>query len=197
MCATRSRFCAGASAKDTPRVLPVHQAPNTSLPSTTLNPCSTTVLPTNPHLRYQKAWQADVRLRPILLGGLFKAVGNKGNYTVRAKGAYMLQDLARINQVAGIPIHPPKVSRQGRRGRRETTRNVPPLSFRLNFCTGHGRPVHCQFHQGATGADGRKPLCARASGGVVAPALQAVLVQCTYLWRATRPEQDTPLRLDL
>lgn len=50
-----------------------------------------------------------MQLRPILLGGLFKAVGNKGNFTVRAKGAYMVKDLEYINQASGVPIRPPKV----------------------------------------------------------------------------------------
>ncbi len=39
---------------------------------------------------------AEIQWRPMLLGGVFKASGNQSPVTVPAKGAYMLDDLARF-----------------------------------------------------------------------------------------------------
>ncbi len=46
---------------------------------------------------------AEIRYRPILLGGLFKATGNRAPGEVPAKGAYMLRDLQRHAERYGVP----------------------------------------------------------------------------------------------
>lgn len=58
---------------------------------------------------YQKTWNADLQLRPFLLGGVFKACGNVPPATVRAKGINMTHDLRRINECCAIPVQAPKV----------------------------------------------------------------------------------------
>lgn len=46
---------------------------------------------------------ADVRYRPILLGGVFKATGNRAPGEVAPKGAYMLRDLQRYAARYRVP----------------------------------------------------------------------------------------------
>lgn len=47
--------------------------------------------------------EADVRYRPILLGGVFKATGNRAPGEVAPKGAYMLRDLQRYAARYRVP----------------------------------------------------------------------------------------------
>lgn len=46
---------------------------------------------------------AEIRYRPILLGGVFKATGNRAPGEVAPKGAYMLRDLQRYAAHYGVP----------------------------------------------------------------------------------------------
>lgn len=46
---------------------------------------------------------AAIRYRPILLGGVFKATGNRAPGEVAPKGAYMLRDLERFAARYGVP----------------------------------------------------------------------------------------------
>lgn len=46
---------------------------------------------------------AEIRYRPILLGGVFKATGNRAPGEVMAKGSYMLRDLERYAARYGVP----------------------------------------------------------------------------------------------
>jgi 2-hydroxychromene-2-carboxylate isomerase len=52
---------------------------------------------------------ATVRLRPFLLGGVFKAAGNTMPASNPAKARYMLQDLARWRAHYGVPLRLPGV----------------------------------------------------------------------------------------
>ena len=45
---------------------------------------------------------AELKLRPMLLGGVFQATGNASPVTVPAKGAYMLDDLQRFARRYGV-----------------------------------------------------------------------------------------------
>lgn len=47
---------------------------------------------------------ADIVWRPMLLGGVFKSVGNQSPATVAAKGAWMQKDLARFAKRYGAPF---------------------------------------------------------------------------------------------
>ncbi len=47
---------------------------------------------------------ALISWRPILLGGIFKAVGNRSPVEVIPKGRYMLQDLARFAKRYGVEL---------------------------------------------------------------------------------------------
>ncbi len=46
---------------------------------------------------------ADMRWRPMLLGGVFKSTGNRAPGEVAPKGAYMLRDLQRYAARYGVP----------------------------------------------------------------------------------------------
>jgi 2-hydroxychromene-2-carboxylate isomerase len=48
---------------------------------------------------------AAVVYRPVLLGGVFQATGNKSPAAVPAKGSYMFQDLMRHAKRYGVPFH--------------------------------------------------------------------------------------------
>ncbi len=48
---------------------------------------------------------AELRLKPMLLGGVFHATGNASPATVRAKGKYTFIDFARHAQRYGVPLH--------------------------------------------------------------------------------------------
>ena len=47
---------------------------------------------------------ADLAWRPMLLGGVFKATGNRPPAAVVAKGQYMLRDLGRYAALYGVPL---------------------------------------------------------------------------------------------
>lgn len=47
---------------------------------------------------------AELRYRPMLLGGVFQATGNSSPVMVPAKGRYMLRDLARFAARYGVPM---------------------------------------------------------------------------------------------
>ncbi|WP_048438158.1 2-hydroxychromene-2-carboxylate isomerase [Caenimonas sp. SL110] len=53
-----------------------------------------------PHICSQAAGQID--FKPMLLGGVFQATGNHSPTTVPAKGAYMMDDLARYAKRYGV-----------------------------------------------------------------------------------------------
>lgn len=48
---------------------------------------------------------AELRLRPMFLGGVMQATGNKPPGTVAAKGRYLNRDLQRCAAHIGIPMH--------------------------------------------------------------------------------------------
>lgn len=47
---------------------------------------------------------AHIIWRPILLGALFKAIGNQSPVSLPAKGRYMFQDMARFAKRYGVPL---------------------------------------------------------------------------------------------
>jgi 2-hydroxychromene-2-carboxylate isomerase len=47
---------------------------------------------------------ADIAWRPVLLGGIFKSVGNRSPVEVIPKGRYMLEDLGRFAKRYGVPL---------------------------------------------------------------------------------------------
>lgn len=47
---------------------------------------------------------AELHYKPVLLGGLFQATGNRPPITVPAKGRYMLRDLQRYADRYGVPL---------------------------------------------------------------------------------------------
>ena len=51
------------------------------------------------------AGSVDVRWKPILLGGIFRATENTMPAAVPARGRYMLKDLARWAERIGVPFH--------------------------------------------------------------------------------------------
>ena len=52
-----------------------------------------------------RAHDAEIRWRPMLLGGVFKATGNVSPVAVPAKGRYMERDMARFAQRYGVPLN--------------------------------------------------------------------------------------------
>lgn len=48
---------------------------------------------------------AELRFRPMLLGGVFQATGNTSPASVPAKGKYIFADFARHAQRYGVPLH--------------------------------------------------------------------------------------------
>ena len=50
---------------------------------------------------------ATIRWRPFLLGGVFKATGNRAPIEIPAKGVHMLLDLGRWSKRLGVPLHFP------------------------------------------------------------------------------------------
>lgn len=48
---------------------------------------------------------AELVYRPLFLGGVMQATGNRPPGTVAAKGAYMQQDLQRCARRVGVPLH--------------------------------------------------------------------------------------------
>ncbi len=49
---------------------------------------------------------AEIVYKPILLGGVFEATGNRGPALLPAKGAYMFKDMARCAKAYGVPLTP-------------------------------------------------------------------------------------------
>lgn len=47
---------------------------------------------------------ATVVMKPILLGGVFQATGNRAPITVPAKGSYLFKDLNRYAKAYGVPL---------------------------------------------------------------------------------------------
>ncbi|MCB1999650.1 MAG: 2-hydroxychromene-2-carboxylate isomerase [Burkholderiaceae bacterium] len=47
---------------------------------------------------------ATVVMKPILLGGVFQATGNRAPITVPAKGSYLFKDLNRYARAYGVPL---------------------------------------------------------------------------------------------
>lgn len=48
---------------------------------------------------------AQIAWRPVLLGGIFQATGNRSPAEIPAKGVYMFRDLARFAQRYGVPFN--------------------------------------------------------------------------------------------
>ena len=48
---------------------------------------------------------AQINVRPVLLGGVFQATGNRAPMTVPLKGSYLFVDLARFAQRYGVPLN--------------------------------------------------------------------------------------------
>lgn len=59
-------------------------------------------------MRYRSLWDAEINLRPFLLGGIMSATGNKPPGSLPAKGAYMEKDLSRMARYHGAPLVPLK-----------------------------------------------------------------------------------------
>lgn len=58
-----------------------------------------------------RLWNLRILYRPMLIGGVFKAVGNVPNMTIPNKRAFMLQDLERMRESYDLPITVNKVRR--------------------------------------------------------------------------------------
>ncbi|KAL2084085.1 hypothetical protein ACEWY4_019603 [Coilia grayii] len=57
--------------------------------------------------RYRNVWNINLKLRPALLGGVYKGAGNKGPDDVPRKFHYMVTDLLRLGSYAGVPLRVP------------------------------------------------------------------------------------------
>lgn len=57
--------------------------------------------------RYKSLWNLDLQLRPIFLGGIMNATGNKPPATLPARGAYMFKDIQRNARYFEIPLKLP------------------------------------------------------------------------------------------
>ncbi|XP_071544803.1 glutathione S-transferase kappa 1-like isoform X2 [Panulirus ornatus] len=55
-------------------------------------------------MRYRKHWNVDVQLKPMLLGGVAKASGNKAPMLVPNKALYMTKDLTRNAAYFNVPL---------------------------------------------------------------------------------------------
>jgi 2-hydroxychromene-2-carboxylate isomerase len=51
---------------------------------------------------------ATIRWRPFVLGGVFKAAGNRAQFEIPAKAKHMLTDLDRWAKRLGVPLHFPE-----------------------------------------------------------------------------------------
>ena len=60
-------------------------------------------------LRYVEEWNLNVTLKPVFLGGIMQASGNKPPATLPAKAAYGAADLQRSSEYYKIPISFPSV----------------------------------------------------------------------------------------
>ena len=54
--------------------------------------------------RYLKVWPVDLTLRPFFLGGVMAATGNQPPGMLPAKGAFLVQDLARSAALYEVPL---------------------------------------------------------------------------------------------
>jgi len=60
-------------------------------------------------LRYEKEWDLDITFKPVFLGGVMQASGNKPPATLPAKATYGMSDLTRSSEYFDIPISFPSV----------------------------------------------------------------------------------------
>jgi len=60
-------------------------------------------------LRYEQEWNLDITLKPVFLGGVMQATGNKPPATLPAKATYGMADLSRSSKYFQIPISFPSV----------------------------------------------------------------------------------------
>ncbi|KAL7646345.1 UNVERIFIED_CONTAM: hypothetical protein RMT77_003254 [Armadillidium vulgare] len=54
--------------------------------------------------RYKNHWNIDLRLRPVLLGGIFKITNNKSPLFVTSKARNLLRDLPRCSKYYDVPL---------------------------------------------------------------------------------------------
>ena len=54
--------------------------------------------------RYLKVWPVELTLRPFFLGGVMSATGNQPPGMLPARGAFLVQDLARSASLYGVPL---------------------------------------------------------------------------------------------
>ncbi|GIY38064.1 glutathione S-transferase kappa 1 [Caerostris extrusa] len=54
--------------------------------------------------RYKNVWKIDLKLKPMLLGGVMKSSGNSPPAVVPNKGIYMARDLKRLQAYFQIPL---------------------------------------------------------------------------------------------
>jgi len=57
--------------------------------------------------RYAKVWPIDLKLKPVLLGGVMADSGNKPPMSVAAKQPYMVDDLDNLSSYWKVPVHHP------------------------------------------------------------------------------------------
>uniref|UniRef100_A0A8C5DUV8 Glutathione S-transferase kappa n=1 Tax=Gouania willdenowi TaxID=441366 RepID=A0A8C5DUV8_GOUWI len=57
--------------------------------------------------RYRNVWNINLQLRPVFLGGIMQASGNKPPGLVPNKFMYMTKDLKRLGEYFDVPLHPP------------------------------------------------------------------------------------------
>ncbi|XP_054718418.1 glutathione S-transferase kappa 1-like [Uloborus diversus] len=57
--------------------------------------------------RYKPVWNLDLKLKPVLLGGIMKSSGNSPPAVVPNKGAYMATDLKRLQKYFQVPLFLP------------------------------------------------------------------------------------------
>ncbi|KAG5270787.1 hypothetical protein AALO_G00172300 [Alosa alosa] len=57
--------------------------------------------------RYRNVWNINLKLRPALLGGVYKGAGNRSPDEVPRKFHYMAADLLRLGSYARVPLRVP------------------------------------------------------------------------------------------
>jgi glutathione S-transferase kappa 1 len=58
--------------------------------------------------RYRAVWPIELVLRPALVGGVFKAVGNVPPITLNQRAPYLLRDVGRNGGYFGVPVAIPE-----------------------------------------------------------------------------------------
>nr|QGA31153.1 glutathione transferase kappa 2 [Pardosa pseudoannulata] len=58
--------------------------------------------------RYKPVWNINLKLKPMLLGGVMKSSGNSPPAVVPNKGVYMTQDLRRLQKYFQVPLFLPE-----------------------------------------------------------------------------------------